>query len=559
MFALALIFAGASLFAQSTAEDFAKWLPDMASQTPQTKQNAQLSWEKICMSSGAPGKEELRKEVNKLMTEQLNKDIPLDTKVWLLYQLRFTGDASVVPAVAARLTDLQTRVRDEAARVLAQNPSKEAEEALSAALEKTDNEVEKTRIKDALAARKLDLKVGRETEMPMAIPYASAEEVDKWVADYDKLNKAAKLQTIASLKVRADKKYLPLILNEIKGNDRELKTDAILALQKMGGTKEVPILLENRFGDIWQPTMTVIRQIVDDGFDEALLDALKKEKNNDRFFGLAEDLGSRNYTKALPTIIAFAKTAGCTRKHDMLKAAEPIASVDNIKNFVDITLLITDRGQRDEAEKVVARLCNNNGKPVAALMNSSNSVELLTLLGRIGDDESLKTVREARKNPQLQTAAIRALSSWPNAKVYQDLMTLAADANTPANLRQSALRGAIRVITLPDNQVGIQIDVKQRLEVLKKALTLAARNEEKTLVIERAAAIRAPETIAFVLPFVDDADFSERACKTIVEIAHHDNVRRPNKEVFAAALDKVMATTKDTQLKDDARKYRDNM
>lgn len=559
LFGVAIMLLATAVFAQSTAENFEKWLPDMSSLDRQKKENSQQSWEKICMSTGAPGNEELRKEVNSLMTEQLDKDIPLDTKVWLLYQLRFTGDASVVPAVTKCLKDIQTRIRDEAARALAQNPSKEAEDALKTALSHADNELDKLRYEIALQSRHQTFAVPSETKMPMAIPYVSSEKVDEWMSAYDELDKTEKLRTLASLKVRKDKKYLPKVIEAVKGNDPELKTAGILALQTLGGTKEIPLLLENRFGDQWNITMNTIRFIVDDGFDVALLDALKKEKDNNRFFGIAEDLGVRNCKPALPTIIAFAKSPACDRRHDMLRAAERIADSKNIKDFIDVTLLIKDRGQRDEAEKVIARLCNNNGQPIISIMTKENSNELLSLLGRIGDDTSLAEVRKLLNDSELRPAAIRALSNWPNAKVYDDLIKIAQDNNQPLPVRTSTLRAAIRVITLPDNQVGIKISPKERIEALQNAMKLATRNEEKLLVLERAAAVRDPESVRFVLPYLDQDTFKERAAQTIVDIAHHDNVRRPNKQLFTEALDKVIETTKNTNLIDRARQYKSNL
>ena len=54
---------------------------------------------------------------------------------------------------------------------------------------------------------------------------------------------------------------------------------------------------------------------------------------------------------------------------------------------------------------------------------------------------------------------------------------------------------------------------------------------------------------------VDQPQFAQLACETIVEIAHHREVRDPNKAEFDKALDKVIKTAKDPVVIDRAQRY----
>ena len=124
-------------------------------------------------------------------------------------------------------------------------------------------------------------------------------------------------------------------------------------------------------------------------------------------------------------------------------------------------------------------------------------------------------------------------------------------------MRNQALRAYVRVMSLPDDQIGIEISLADKLVNLQKAMTLATRLEEKRFVIERLAAVRDVATLKYVMTFLSDADLADVARKTIVELAHHDFLRKQDPELFKKALDTVLETSEDQGLKDRARGYRD--
>jgi hypothetical protein len=76
------------------------------------------------------------------------------------------------------------------------------------------------------------------------------------------------------------------------------------------------------------------------------------------------------------------------------------------------------------------------------------------------------------------------------------------------------------------------------------------------LTLQRASAIRAPETLRFLVPYLDQPAYAQQACQTVVELAHHRDLREPNKAEFDRALDKVIQTSKDATVVDRANRYK---
>ena len=55
---------------------------------------------------------------------------------------------------------------------------------------------------------------------------------------------------------------------------------------------------------------------------------------------------------------------------------------------------------------------------------------------------------------------------------------------------------------------------------------------------------------------LDDPALSEAACRSVVELAHHRKLRDAHKAEFVAALDRVLAATKNQELLERAVRYK---
>jgi len=549
LFVFAALAQAQDITADQIRSDFAKWLPNMSADDSRLgdREAAQQGWRKYCMYAGAPDKAALKAVVNELMVEQLDKDIPVITKVWLLHNLAWTAGEKEVPAIVKLLNDPQIKIVDEATRALATIPGEAAANALKSV---SQNDATK-RIATALRNREpVAAKFPLEKTMPLAIPYASDAEVDKWMEGYSKLSNLDKAGTIANLAVRKAKKYYPQIFDALKSDDETLKRTAILTLVQVGTKEQIPFLLKEGIAFDRGLAIKVLSNVVADGFDEALLEELKKGGDTPL---LTEILCNRFYKKALPVILTLAKKEDSPNRIDLLRSVGRMADKSNVGDMVDAALLLTDRRQQDDAENIIAGICARDVAPVVAKMNDSNAAELLSLLGRIGGKEAITTVEKylGSSNAQIRDAAIRAISNWPNAEAAEKMMEIAKNTNESGANRIGALRGYIRVMTLPNDQLGINISDEARLEILKGIMKdSTTRREEKVLILDRLPTIRTVECVKFLMEYIDDPALQTSAAQSVVELANHNFLRRPNKDFFIETLDKVIALAKEKDLKE---------
>ncbi|MCL2623582.1 MAG: HEAT repeat domain-containing protein [Planctomycetaceae bacterium] len=529
---------------------------DLASTDAQNLQRAQQAWQDLCMQAGAPGNAALLDDVNQQTVEQLEKDIPVAVKVWLLREIAWTGDASVVPLLAVLLNDPDLRLRDGAAMALAAITAPEAADALMTALATETDAVNKKRIEDAIAFKTTNLTVGAETQMPFALGFVSDDEVQNYLAGFDQLGNEEQCRTLAALTVRNDKKYRSYALGAIKSDNDALKRAGLLTLEKLGTSDDVPVLIDLLAFDA-NLVARVASRIVDDKFNDALLNALLAEKDTGRFESLGRILAERHVAAACGILLAEAKKDDCPNRLGYLQIAAGVATTDNVQEMIQVLLRIADRRDRDRAETIIAGVCKGNATPVIG-SGGNVSPALYSLLGRIGGNDARDIITQALKsdNAAVRTAALTGLCNWPNATAANEMLVFAKDAKMPSDLRTRALRAYIRVISLPDNQIGIRnFPDTSKLDGLKEAMTLAGGLAEKQLVIDRASAIRIPESVTFAMQYIDDAALAQNVCRTVTELGRNVDLRRRNADVLRPALQKVLEIATNNNLKENAQRY----
>ena len=243
-----------------------------------------------------------------------------------------------------------------------------------------------------------------------------------------------------------------------------------------------------------------------------------------------------------------------------LVALAKLAAPKDIPALVAIVLKTEHGPVREEAERAVRQVClqiadaPQRAQPVLSIFQAAAPADrlvLLPLLGHIGGKEARLVVQDSldSKDPAIHEAGVRAISNWPDAGVSDQLLSLAETAALPTH-RQWALHAFVRVVSLPGGATSAE-----KLAKLKQAMQLSKSGDEQSWVIQRAGAIRAVETLRFVAPYMDQPALAERACGSVVELAHHKELRDPNRQEFAAALKKVLATAKNAAVLERAKRY----
>ncbi len=378
---------------------------------------------------------------------------------------------------------------------------------------------------------------------------------------------------LTALAARGEKSALPAVLEATKSQEPAVRLAAFEALAELGDASAVPALIaamttENPGAEQRGPTDPAAalarRSLVwlkDPAADLRIMAALENAKvSRAELIGV---LAERQSKAAVPVFLKAAAGADEDSRNRAVAALARLAAPSDVPAMLGLVLNTKQGVDRDNVEKAVMLVCRRipdrekraDAVLAAAGADDSAKSELLPLLGRIGGRQALEAIRAAMdgKDAQINEAGVRALCNWPDATVADELLRIAKSAARDTH-RQWALRAFVRVIALPS-----ETPAAAKLALLKQALPMAARDEERGLILERAAAVRTLETLRFVTPYLDQTALAQAACKTVVELAHHKDLREPNKAEFTPALEKVIAVCKDQQLVDRAKRYLQGM
>jgi hypothetical protein len=208
-----------------------------------------------------------------------------------------------------------------------------------------------------------------------------------------------------------------------------------------------------------------------------------------------------------------------------LRGLRFVGTPSDLSRVVDLLLSSSDDLERAEAEKTVAAL----GLKVAAadtraralrmrMMTERDPATRARLLGvfpLLGDNSALSVLRSSLAAPDAQVAdaAVRALAAWPDPVAKDDLMRLAAEATDDTH-RLLALNGFIRLVAVQAHRRP-----ESAVADLKAAAGLAARPEERKLILGSLATFPCADGLELARTFLADAAVRAEAQAAIDAIA----------------------------------------
>ncbi|MDR0390533.1 MAG: HEAT repeat domain-containing protein [Planctomycetaceae bacterium] len=563
----AVIFTGIDLYASEIEDKFNELLPNIGAADLSTRAKAQDAWQEICLKNSNDNAK--RTEAVKLMINQLDKsEVNGETAILFLSILGLVGDQRAVPTIKKFLGKREIKfvddafakegnvlLVDEAVRALARIPGNQSAVALS-----STNSIF-ARSGQIARAKKSKVKIGVETTMPIAIPYASSREVDRYLRNFASQSDVVKTQIILNLGVRGDKKYAGLIKQSIKSESNEIRRAAIAAAVMVDSDDILDMLVEVLLGDddvLANAVVGALSIYANQQVNERLLKLVELEKDAKRFNRISEVLTNRKAAGFLPLLLSKLKSGVLPDRKSSISRVSAMATAVDLPEFVELWLVTSDRGERVEVEKVIARFTNGNADAVIAKQTPENKTKTYPLLGRIGDPKTLPMLRTSLS--ETSADAFNAIREWPDATVAEDLFAIVQGklGKYSDEDKTNALRAYIRVISLPLDKAKIKTTVEEQANRLIEAFSASTRDEERNLVIQRLGAVRHVKSLNFVVGQVDEEKLSNSAFKAILDLAHHAELRRKDADAFKAALKLVTTKAKDKSFIESANRYLSN-
>lgn len=268
---------------------------------------------------------------------------------------------------------------------------------------------------------------------------------------------------------------------------------------------------------------------------------------------LVRSLAGRQADQSAASLIAVAEhDSQAVVRVEAFKALQDLAAGEDADALIELLLKAPSGDEQAAARRAVVAVCGRIVEPrqrAAPLLSAFHRGDqaarctLLAALGNVGGDEVLRLVHAAMKDAdaEVRDAGMVALAAWPDASVAEELLDVARQT-TDDRYRVRALRGLARVVPRPG-----PLPRQDAFELLRQAMTLAKKPEQKRLIIERMAPIRVPDCLAFVLSRIDDPSLRAVAIAAAASLA--EGMKESHPQEARAGMQKLLQQDIDPALR----------
>lgn len=373
------------------------------------------------------------------------------------------------------------------------------------------------------------------------------------------LSAPVQVMLISALADRGDAEALPAVVEVLEVEDESVRVAALKAIGVLGDTSCVSLLAKQAAqtrGQVRKAARDSLYRLRGEDVDSVILDALATAEPALKA-ELVRAIGERNITGGIETLLTTAKDENRKVRTESFKVLKTVAGPDDLPALVDLAMNLAAESDRREAEKTVAAVAHKieevdkQAAPVLAawpnVKDPEDRASLLRILGRIGDNTALPTLRTALadENGDVRDAAVRALADWPTAEPLPDLLKIAQTSQDRVH-RIVALRGFVRLIGVAED-----LSDAQAIESYRKAMELAPSDNERKRVLSGVAQAGTPAALTMASTHLDDPSLQLEAASAVVRIAAQIGAAHP--EPCKEALNKVIESTENEAIRGQAQ------
>lgn len=386
----------------------------------------------------------------------------------------------------------------------------------------------------------------------IALETKDSEVVKMLAEEIGKLPVDRQLLLIGVLGKRGDNAALPALIGMAKAGDKSVRLAAIKAATEINNASTSDILIEllkDQDGDVVQTAAASLAGLRGIEVDNAIIKMLDTPDQALKI-KMVEMTAIRRIMNAMPILLKLMENEDKALRLAAVKSYGDLSGVEQIPNLLDRIIKNTNGAEINALEKALGSICGIAADPnvcvskiVEALNKAVNEAKpsLLKTLRVAGGAEALKAVRGAvdDANKDVHTAAIRVISEWRTDDAIPVLLDLAKKSTEEVD-KILSLRGYLGMA------VKNEVSPQARLAICRESVPLIKRDDEKRILLGALSSMANAESLALIIPYLDDAAVKNEAISTCMAVAEK-RARKQNTAVAKQALEKVIKAAADDE------------
>ncbi len=331
---------------------------------------------------------------------------------------------------------------------------------------------------------------------------------------------AEQILALAAISGSRTPEVLGAVKAAVKSPDAAVRAEALRMLGPLGDAGSVELLAARAAasaGDEQRIARESLAVLTGPGVDEAVLAGVGRALEPAEKAEYLSAIADRRIAAGKDALLAAALDPERKIRLAALRGLREMTEPAEIPVLIGVLTKLSDETERDEFGDVIAAVAGRipaSAGPSAAVTRvygdakaPGEKAALIAVLGKIGDDPSLPLVRQALGDAEagVRDAAVRAAAAWPTAAARYDVLRIAR-TSPDATHRVLALQGVIRMVGLEPYQ-----EPAAAVSVLKEALSLAGRPDEKRLALAALGRFPCPEGSALAESLASDPEVGGEA------------------------------------------------
>jgi HEAT repeat protein len=355
---------------------------------------------------------------------------------------------------------------------------------------------------------------------------------------------------------------VPALSSAAKEGSDAVRVAAVRALAETGNpaaASALVSLLGDREREVSQAALESLAAIKGREVNETVRSMLQGQDTQNRLAAI-DLMGRRRMTGCLPELLNASTDADAAVRPAALSKVGELGGPADAVAVLDLLPKLSAKADLEAAEQALNTLCAKAERPEAcadqltsrlAQASPAQKSVLLRVLSSVGGSTALQAVRASVRdsNAEVHGAAIRALGAWKTADAAPDLLDLARNAGNPTD-QTLCLRSYLGMAANTD------VPAAQRLSMCREAASLVRATEDKRLLLGALGGIESPESVALIMPYLDDSGTKEEASAAIASVAEKMLRNQKGAEVagkLVQPLEKVAQATANDDLSKRAK------
>lgn len=330
----------------------------------------------------------------------------------------------------------------------------------------------------------------------------------------------SRIQLISALSGFKNDMVLVTMIQALSSPEPEVRMASLHAVQKQGKASTARLLVRHaaRSRGVEQAAArSALWNLKGEAVDDAILAALPEENDPALVRELVRSMGERRITNGKPLLFGSLQHPDPGIRLEAIRALGHLSEPQDLPLLIDQLLMLEGEAEQNELADTLAAAARRISRPYARaglVTNRLGETEsgddrrvLLMVLGKIGDDSSLRFLRQALEDPdpEIREAASRALIEWPTASARDDVFWLAGNSSQPT-LQVLAVRAYVRMVGMDRFRRP-----EAAVDSLQAVLPLVKRPEEKMAVLSVLPRFPCRAALELAESFLEDAGVEKEA------------------------------------------------